>query len=340
MGRHKIPVPETLVPLLGILSDREVADRAGVCEITARKWRVAAQGSMTRGRPRGRPRGSYLSLEKFKLRVEKQYPGMIALFGVESDPDLARKYGISRARAHQIRQKLGAPSYRETHAVKWDEIDPLLGTMSDHQVHLHSGVSPQRIKARRESLGIPRHVPPTILERDAKMEVHKHLVGTMSDTDFADLAGVGREQARQFRKNLGVKSFGTSPACADFKRIDRDLVCALFWADKTDEEIAEAAGCFASSIPGVRRALGLLRGSLGKARARSGRLRFVRHRGPNLTQKLDRDLIRKLFQEGKTDEEIAAAVGSKSTTTIASIRRKELGLRRPPGRVQVKGDPA
>lgn len=76
------------------------------------------------------------------------------VLGTVPDPQLAERYGVSRQRIHQVRQKLGISAFTEP--IDWTDIDPLLGTEPDQQIAARLDICAQTIANRRRLLGIDR----------------------------------------------------------------------------------------------------------------------------------------------------------------------------------------
>lgn len=317
------PTPD-IVARFGKEPDVVIAKSIGACFLTVRRWREQ-RGIQD---PPRKNRVGQMSHEQFLAHLDKRHPGMQELLGKESDESVGDKYGLVRARIQQLRLRIGAASHQESEQERREKaITPLLATLSDKEIANQVDVPQHTVRKFRKKAGIPEHLS----EYDAKVLAQVQLLGTMSDKKAAKMIGVPHGVIFRHRHARGIPPFGTSPKCADYKRIDQERVRVLFHEGKTDAEIATALGCATGSIAGVRSRMDLRRDTLGKARSQSGSFRAPYFSNRTGKARLDRDLIAKLFHEGKSDVEITTAVGSQSPATIAVIRREELGLIRKPG---------
>jgi len=87
--------------LLGSVPDREVARRSGVSYQEVRKLRLRLQiPRWTAKKPQASP------------RPPPPDPPYVSLLGTMSDAEIARRYGLTRARVHQHRAKRNIPAFR------------------------------------------------------------------------------------------------------------------------------------------------------------------------------------------------------------------------------------
>lgn len=93
-----MPCPDHLRPLLGTLSDDDLAARAGVSRWTARDWRLRAGMRVTR---RGRPRGGGRPVED-RLSPER----LADLRGPESSAEVAARWGCLSSYVRRLRAEL------------------------------------------------------------------------------------------------------------------------------------------------------------------------------------------------------------------------------------------
>lgn len=174
MSRPLTPCPEELVPLLGTLSDAEIATRGGVSHPTARRWRRALGID-----PYGESGAVRTSLTAATTR--KRLDALRARLGALSWAHLAARCGVSRQRMHEARRegasaallraweaaamvsdvvRATAPAY-----VMPDGVAPLLGVLSDSEIGRRYEVPRQVVARWRRTAGkaaVPREGRPTV----------------------------------------------------------------------------------------------------------------------------------------------------------------------------------
>lgn len=147
------------------------------------------------------------------------------VLGTISDQQAAAKFGLTRDQVYAVRTRLGIEASRSR--IDWRAIDPLIGTMSDAALGRHLGLKDTAIRERRRKLlamGVvlnkpePQAPAPTkeVVKKMGKKtpvvgrpqtEWSKHhlaLLGTMGDTQLADLMGLTRMTVWRKRQSLGL----------------------------------------------------------------------------------------------------------------------------------------
>jgi DNA-binding CsgD family transcriptional regulator len=190
--------------------------------------------------------------------------------------------------------------------VRYPGMFPRLGHDSDLEIAIDYGISRQRVHQIRNRLGIDAaNVPYSFTEEGIA------LLGTMSDVDLAERLGTYKMRVQQERRKHDIPAF--EPVNERERKIEqfRDLVGVL-----SDPKVAKLAGVPHQAIFNYRQKYGI------ETKVISPKHKdFVR---------IDYDEIARLFHEGKTDKEIAEAVGG-TAGTITGIRnrlrlvRKEAG---------------
>jgi len=239
--------------------------------------------------------------ESYAEIVERKYSGLVARLGVETDFALAKAYGVSRQRIHQIRQRLDIEASYE-HPEFPDEIACLLGKMPDTALAEKFNVSLSRVRLERSKRNINpfEYVPPV----EDKINEVRHLVGEISDRKLAAQLGIHHADIFRFRQKYGIKTKVLSPQHDDFVPIDRAEVTRLFNEGKSDAEIAEAVGASVGTITGIRGSLGLLRRDFGIP-----------------LSKEEEERILKLRRSGKSYAFISRALDRPMSTISTFVRR-------------------
>jgi hypothetical protein len=291
-GHNRVTCPLTqgahsrAMPLLGTMTDAQVAATVGCRPSTVAAWR----------KRRGIP---HLSVPD----TDERYPGMVERFGVDTDAAIAADYGISRERVRQIRSRRGIPRAGGGPLTLPDEVVPLLGTASDARIARQYGVPMWLVRQGRLVRGIPvKSVQP---DYDRILEPAIDRIGTVSDRDIADELGVPIAQVAAFRQRRGIPPFRLSPKCEAFVPIDRDAIIRLFHAGATDDEIAAAVGTTPGNIGTIR----------------TGELRLLRGvAAPHVTPE-QTDAILRMHDAGSAAWSISKAVGVSHTTARRIIRK-------------------
>lgn len=177
--------------LLGQVSDREVAARAGIAITT-----VVAERRRRGISPFRRPSPPVEWTEE-----------MVELLGEASDTDVAAELGISRHSVAYKRQILGIPAYGATRARRpnpfWTRRRiALLGTAPDKEVAGRLGISRARVAGERRKRGIA-----PFKARAAKVVWTPAMVrqlGKVSDRRVAEELGIGEGTVRRERNRRGI----------------------------------------------------------------------------------------------------------------------------------------
>ena len=128
----------------------------------------------------------------------------VALLGVLSDEEAARKLGKSSSAVRQKREELGIPNPEDTGRWTTEEVG-LLGTVPDREVAARTGRTPHAITQKRIALGIPNPVArpgpygraPWTAEEDA-------LVRSLPPAEAAARTGRSKDAVYTRRHQLGV----------------------------------------------------------------------------------------------------------------------------------------
>jgi hypothetical protein len=239
--------------------------------------------------------------ESYAEIVERKYPGLVARLGVETDFAIAKAYGVSRQRVHQIRQRMDIEASYEPPEFP-EDVAPFLGTMPDTALAAKFDIPLGRVRMERAKRGISpfEYTPPV----EEKINEVRHLVGEISDRKLAAQIGVHHADIFRFRQKYGIKTKVLSPQHDDFVPIDRAEVTRLFNEGKSDAEIAEAVGCSVGTVTGIRSRLGLLR----------------KEAGIPLTEE-EQARILKLRRSGKSYAFISRALDRPMATISTFVRR-------------------
>jgi hypothetical protein len=119
--------------LLGVVSDREIAQRFNITRYAVMKRRAERDIAA--------------------LAWTEWTPEMDTLLGSMTDVELGKYLGICYQIVNRRRKHLGIPVYHKPDP--WTKIDPLIGTIPDREVALKFGYSTGAIAKRRRLLGIP-----------------------------------------------------------------------------------------------------------------------------------------------------------------------------------------
>lgn len=225
--------------MFGKVPDVDIARQFGIQPYAVRKWRQDA------GVPPKRPEQD--PLEEYRARVDGRYPGMVAQMGVVRDADIARKYGITRARVGQIRERLNIEAVSPPDVP--GDIIALLGVLPDKDIASRFGIAAKRIRGIREQMGIPVAAASPY---EAAIDAVRHRVGVDSDHQIAKDLGIPSQRIFAYRHRHGIPAARISPRCADFVKLDRDAIRRRVEEGATDEEIAAAMGSTRASIALIR----------------------------------------------------------------------------------------
>lgn len=189
--------------------------------------------------------------------IEEKYPDILTFMQTMTNSDLAMKYGISRERVRQLRERFAILLPAVPAECSWTpEKIALLGTKPDTHVAKEIGVSYVSVLRKRRSLGISGYKGEG---RYSRLEPYMDLIGKISDRKLSRMTGVHVQIIADYRDENGIPPFHLSPMCADFKRVNPDEVKQLFLAGASDEEVSESTGRALGVIKNMRLNMGLLR---------------------------------------------------------------------------------
>lgn len=196
-----------------------------------------------------------------RRNLEIAHPGLKERLGTETDEAIGRRYGLTRARVHQIRQRLGIPCFEfgrreDLIKTKLEAIEQELGQKSDYVLAKEHHLPVDRIRKKRVELGLP--TAKVAFQNDTLAKI-KDRLGKVSDSSLARELGISVNSIFQWRKAAGIPCFKPSPRSKHYVPIDGEKVKELFHQAKTDAEIASAVGCSRGYVGMLRRKLGLLR---------------------------------------------------------------------------------
>lgn len=188
-----------------------------------------------------------------------------------------------------------------------------LGKESDEAVGASYGVSRQRIQQIRKILDVgPSSVPSVFPEESV------HLLGTHSDIALAEMLGLPLYRVKHARESRGIPVFTYVPPFEGKIRAYEHLLGTI-----SDSKVAKIAGVTTSEVQRFRKKHSIKTKVLSSKHAD-----FVR---------LDYDEIRSLFYEGKTDAQIAQAVGT-TAGTVQNYRTMKMGLLRTKSRTNISDE--
>lgn len=191
------PFPWTKSQLakLGKMSDAQYARQLGVCLDTVRKKRIAL------GKPAWRPANTL-----------NWGPRDIDLLGKLPDKQVARFLGMSQMSVINKRKELGIGCYargsKAWHRWTKEEI-AVLGTMSDADAALKTGINKASIAWKRCKLKIPPFTqkrPKRLLTQWTRKEIS--VLGKMTDAAAAAALDLAPSAVRLKRLSLGIPPYG------------------------------------------------------------------------------------------------------------------------------------
>jgi hypothetical protein len=207
-------------------------------------------------RKRGAPAKTY---EQYRADIEAKYPGLADELGKVTDTELGTKYGVSRQRIHQFRQRLDVDAFFTPLSLDLtpDQV-ALLGNRPDVELSEKWDVPAYHIASLRKELKIEAYSPWP--EYEKLLAPYRDKIGKISDPQVAEMAGVPTRIVFDYRHRKGIESSVIAPTHAKFKKIDRALIDEMFHDDMSDEEMAAVLGCSVGAVTMIRsQELGLLR---------------------------------------------------------------------------------
>ena len=287
--------PEKLVPLLGTITNAQMARETGISPAVIARW--CQERNITPSTRKGS--------KAFEERVEEKHPGLLEDMKNMTNSDCAALHGLSRERVRQLRDRLDIEGPRERQKEMFSEVvAPLLGTLPDSEISRMFGIAVSAVREGRVQQDLP--VKRKRGKHQDKLDLITDRLGTVSDYVLAKEVGLHHNHVCRFRVSLGVEAYGTSPRAEGFERIDRAGVARLFHLGLDDAHIAVAMGFSPSVISMVRLK------DLGLKRKRGGQ-KYV---SPD---EIDYDQVLALVEDGKSDAEIAIQLNC-AWYNIASIR--------------------
>lgn len=141
--------------------------------------------------------------------------------------------------------------------VDWAAVGPArwfdckLGKLSDVELARLIGIHPDRIRRRREQLGIP---PWSVAQQ---IESFKHLLGVLTDGAIASLCGVSPKSVTVYRESLGILPVLRPAPRKQVLPTGHPLrIYKPLFGYVSDQEIAKVAGVDLHLVQEVREALG------------------------------------------------------------------------------------
>ena len=181
-----------------------------------------------------------------------------------------------------------------------------LGMDSDLDIALDYNVSRQRVHQIRQRLGIECSFKPFVFPEDAAP-----LLGTMPDKVLAERLGANSPHIKAEREKRGIPVWEYVPPSEEKIKTVAHLVGVI-----SDPKVAKMIGVPPQAIYNYRQKYGI-----------ETKVISPKHKD---FVKINRDEVARLFHEGKTDEEIAEAVGG-TPGTIVGIRNRLRLLRQEHG---------
>ena len=198
-----------------------------------------------------------LSLGEMKQKWDMKHPGILAMFGVQSDSEIGRKYKLTRARVHQMRSCLGIPAVPRSKLS--DEVLQLLKTTPVVELAERTGINYDLLRNTALRKGIKPINSASRVEN--LIEPQKHLLGKISDIKFAKLVGLKPNQILNYRHKHGIETSILSPRHKDFVRTSREKLKELYQIGYTNAQIAKELGISTSYTRTLTKEVGIERKS-------------------------------------------------------------------------------
>lgn len=144
-----------------------------------------------------------------------------------SDAALAREYGLSRQRIHQLRNSLNLQ--RTKPPVKPpmpEEAIALLGRIPDKHLAKQFGLSRSTVKSMRRRRGIPT-CPPS-WRWDVLLAEHRDWIGELSDREIGRRLGISHHAVFHYRKRHGIETKIISSKHKRFVPLDKASLYLAF----------------------------------------------------------------------------------------------------------------
>lgn len=212
-GEWKAEYDEEFIAALGTDSDVEIAKRFGYAQSSVARIR-SKFGIPPYNGPR-KPRKPRAAEQKPRKKYERRSPTkqydkeLINMLGREPDSKIAEKFNYSRAAIALIRKNRGIPSFRASRfsSEQLAEMQSMLGKYHDSEIAKKFNISNVTVKKIREATGIK----PCRGKRTKTEERNKFLIpllGTLSDKDLAEKAGLSEFTISYLRRKLNIPAFG------------------------------------------------------------------------------------------------------------------------------------
>lgn len=278
------------LPLLGTMSDIEVAAAVGAVPSTVASWRrrLDIPKPARRGRVSDDP--------------EVRYPGITARLGVDPDNQIAADYGISRERVRQFRSRFNIPRNTPKLELPSDGY-AMLGRTPDAHIAEFLDLPLWFVRRERVRANIPVSTSVDFYER--VVGGVRDRVGVDSDRAIAHDLNIPVAQVVAYRRRHDIPPAHISPRCEGFVPHDREFISRRFHEGASDEQIAAELG----TSPAV----------VGQIRSQELHL-FRRPPNPRIDPDTVTDIHRRL-DAGETPWRIATALGM-NPSTVASLARR------------------
>lgn len=248
------------------------------------------------------------------LEFDGTYERARPMLGTMPDAELAKIVGASKSTVTTWRSRLGIPKAprRNDPEIKYPGITTLLRTHNNAAIADVYGVSRERIRQIRDSVGIERATTQYVLPPDKE-----YLLGHVPDVQLAKGLGVPTWFVRRERLRAGIPVSSRTPHYESVIGRVHDRVGTV-----SDRNLARELGLPISQVSAYRR--------------RHAIPPFVLTPQCEGFVPLDRGAIARMFHDGATDDEIARELGT-TRANVCQIRY-ELRLIRPTRSASVPPD--
>jgi hypothetical protein len=233
-GRRRLECPKELEPLVGVVGDLALANRAGVSHAIARRWRTERGIKPYRLHSNPHPRKG--------AGARKELVGRL---GTTTDAILSEEYGLSRERIRQLRVKNGIKRFGFDSSVLPEEAISELGTDTDIAIAKKYGFKAEFVGRERRERGIEKY------ERYKKaLAPFIDLLGTVPDSEIASVSGAPWSAVRAERVKRKIDPHSHNGRA----KLDAEKIHQMWCGGLSDKEIAAAVGSkHPGSIAQVRR---------------------------------------------------------------------------------------
>jgi len=318
MGRRRIhprpgELPDYVTSMLGVTSDARIEKLSGINNGVIRQARVLRGIPAARRQPlkacqaivdkcqlkkRGRPPRRYeRTQEEWISFIEDKNPQLLDWYDEgKTLAEIGKRVGLTRERVRQLVAHSGRASRTEQNEPNKNLAAELVrqGSTNKH-IRARTGFAIATISQLRDEVGVPAPTRLTAIQR--KIDSARHLLGVESDYKIAKRLGVRPHNVTHYRKILGIPPMSGANSRS---RIDRARLESMFHEGKSDDEIALALDCAATSVSMIRSRLGLKRST-------------------RVIKKSDEARFKAMIEAGKSDSEIANAFDC-SINTVSLFR--------------------